>query len=208
MQGIILERTAFCTVHLAGSARLNRLGMSDTVERLCRLASAGDVQAGSELLSRSYERIFAYFRRLCVEESDAADLTQKTFIKVWASLPTYEARASFNTWLHAIARHVYLDWRRKPRRNEAQTEAWWNLQPSAGQGPLESTEERDLAQKLYASVESLDEGARELIHLHYYQGLSLFETAEVLGIAVSTVKYRLRAAFDALRRSFRKGNHE
>jgi RNA polymerase sigma-70 factor (ECF subfamily) len=180
--------------------------MSDTVERLCRLASKGDAQAASELLSVSYEKIFAYFRRLCVDESDAADLTQKTFVKVWNSLPTYEARASFNTWLHAIARHAYLDWRRKPRRNEAQTQGWWDIQPAAGQGPFESAEERDLAQQLYASVEKLDEAARELIHLHYFQGLSLSETAEILGIAVSTVKYRQRAAFEELRRALRERN--
>lgn len=40
----------------------------------------------------------------------------------------------------------------------------------------------------------LDDDAREIVHLHYYQGLSIQETADALGIATSTVKYRLRHA--------------
>jgi RNA polymerase sigma-70 factor (ECF subfamily) len=182
--------------------------MSDTVERLCQLARKGDAHAASELLSLSYKKIFAFFRRLCAHDSDAADLTQKTFVQVWKSLPTYQSRSSFNTWLHSIARHVYLDWRRKPRRSEPQTDAWWELQPATGRGPFESAEERDLSEHLYASVAKLDDDAREVLHLHFFQGLSLSETAEVLGIAVSTVKYRQRAAFDVLRRNLKEGNHE
>jgi len=45
----------------------------------------------------------------------------------------------------------------------------------------------------------LGEDARQTVHLHYYQGLSLAETAEILGVATSTVKYRLREALEFLR---------
>lgn len=175
--------------------------MSDTIERLCALAANGNAQAAAELVTVSYQKIFAYFRRLSGNETEAADLTQKTFVKVWTSLPTYQGRSSFNTWLYAIAHHVYVDWRRKPGRIDGKSDAWWKSQPDKGPGPFESVQERDLARQLYASVEHLDEAARELVHLHYYQGLSLSETAETLGIAVSTVKYRLRAALETLRPS-------
>jgi RNA polymerase sigma-70 factor (ECF subfamily) len=173
--------------------------MSDTLERLSALASKGDAQAAAELVTASYQKTFAYFRRLCGDETEAADLTQKTFVKVWKALPSYQGRASFNTWLHAIAHHVYVDWRRKPGRTDAKSDAWWEIQPDIGLGPFESAEERDLARRLYTAVEELDEAARELVHVHYYQGLSLNETAEALNIPISTVKYRLRAALDRLR---------
>jgi RNA polymerase sigma-70 factor (ECF subfamily) len=48
-------------------------------------------------------------------------------------------------------------------------------------------------------VDQLDEDKRDVVHLHYYQGLSIRETAKVLGIAKSTVKYRLREVFKILR---------
>jgi RNA polymerase sigma-70 factor (ECF subfamily) len=56
-----------------------------------------------------------------------------------------------------------------------------------------------LAQRLYKAVGRLDEDKKHVVHLHYYQGLSIRETAKVLNIATSTVKYRLREVFKALR---------
>jgi RNA polymerase sigma factor (sigma-70 family) len=48
-------------------------------------------------------------------------------------------------------------------------------------------------------VDELDDEKKQTVHLHYYQNLPLSETAEVLGVAVSTVKYRLREALAFLR---------
>jgi RNA polymerase sigma-70 factor (ECF subfamily) len=173
--------------------------MSDQAETLCDRAGAGDLSAASELVSLFYERIFAYFRRLCGSDEDAADLTQKTFFKVWTSLASFRRRSSFSTWLHGIAHHVYVDWRRANRPADSQTDEWWEACAAVGPSPFDDAAERDTARRLFALVERLEEGIKEVVHLHYYQGLSLSETAEALGIATSTVKYRLRDALDSLR---------
>ena len=101
--------------------------MSDHAETLCHRAKAGDIAAASELVGLFYQRIFAYFRRLCGNDDDAADLTQKTFFKVWTSLASYQRRSSLSTWLHAIAHHVYVDWRRANRLADSQTDEWWEV---------------------------------------------------------------------------------
>ena len=173
--------------------------MSDHAETLCHRAKTGDIAAASELVGLFYQRIFAYFRRLCGNDDDAADLTQKTFFKVWTSLASYQRRSSFSTWLHAIAHHVYVDWRRTNRPADPQTDEWWEACAAVGPSPFDDAAERDTARRLFALVERLEEGIKEVVHLHYYQGLSLSETAEALGIATSTVKYRLRGALDFLR---------
>jgi RNA polymerase sigma factor (sigma-70 family) len=173
--------------------------MSDPVEKLCRQAQAGDAAAASELLTLHYQPIFAWFHRLCGNEADAADLTQKTFAKAWTALPTFAGRSRFSTWLHGIGHHLYVDWRRQRRPTEARPDDWWEACAAQGPSPLDEVADRDHARRLYAAVEMLEEPTRQLVHLHYYQGLSLQETAEVLGVATSTVKYRLRAALDSLR---------
>lgn len=173
--------------------------MTDQVEILCKRACKGDRQAACDLVEAFYARIFAYFRRLCGNEEDAADLTQRTFSKVWTSLSSYQGRSSFSTWLHGIAHHVYVDWRRKPNRNDAQSDQWWEGRIAEGPSPFEDAAQRELAQQLYFWVDRLEEEQREAVHLHYYQGLSLSETAEILGVATSTLKYRLREALDFLR---------
>ena len=69
---------------------------------------------------------------------------------------------------------------------------WQNLR-------LRLTAQKDMAHQLYYWVDQLEEEQRQAVHLHYYQGLSLSETAEVLGIATSTLKYRLKGALEFLR---------
>ncbi len=173
--------------------------MAEDTERLCELARSGDTGAASELVRLHYERVYAFFRRLCGSDADAADLTQKTFARGWASLGSYAGRSSFSTWIHGIGRNVYLDWRRKGNRLEAQSDEWWESCVAAGPSPFEDAAERDAALRLHTLVAQLDEEKKEAVHLHYYQGLSLSETAEVLGVAASTVKYRLREALEFLK---------
>jgi len=173
--------------------------MSDSANQLCERAKAGDRDAATELIAAFYERIYAYLRRRCCNDEDAADLTQKTFAKAWGSLASFANRSSFSTWLHGIAHHAWLDSRRQPNPAEYQSDEWWASCPAATSSPFEDTAGRDLARQLYALVEQMEETVRDTIHLHYYQGLSLAETAEVLGVAASTVKYRLRTALDVLR---------
>lgn len=176
--------------------------MSHTPETLCQRAREGDGDAAEELISLFYQRLYGWFRRLTGHDADAADLTQKTFVKLWATLQRFEGRSSFSTWLHAIGHHVYVDWRRQKNPTLSLPEEWWTQ--CANETPLPDAEinDRESAQKLFALVEHLEEDTRETVHLHYYEGLSLAETAEVLGIATSTVKYRLRQAIDQLRSKF------
>ncbi|MCI0745688.1 MAG: RNA polymerase sigma factor [Verrucomicrobia subdivision 3 bacterium] len=168
-------------------------------ERLCEGAQAGDMAAASQLIALHYEKIFCYFRRLSGSDEDGEDLTQKTFLKVWSSINSFQGRSSFSTWIHGIAHNVYVDWRRKRSVTEFQSADWWEGCIAEGPSPFEDTTEREMARQLYACVEQLDEESKQAVHLHYYQGLSLKETAEVLNIATSTLKYRLREALEFLR---------
>jgi DNA-directed RNA polymerase specialized sigma24 family protein len=51
---------------------------------------------------------------------------------------------------------------------------------------------------LFRHVENLEPDVRATVHAHYYQELTLQETADALGVATSTVKYRLRQALNEL----------
>ena len=57
-----------------------------------------------------------------------------------------------------------------------------------------------MATALYGSVDGLEPDLRHTVQLHYYQGLTLQETADAMGVATSTVKYRLRQALAELQR--------
>ena len=169
------------------------------VQGLCRRAQAGDTCAASELVRLFYQRIFNYLRRLCGSTFNAEDLTQETFAKVWSALNSYAGQCEFSTWVHKIAYHVYIDWRRRKDPAMPQSDAWWQEQTDNNPGPFKSTVERQLAQRLYKLVDQLAEDKKQIIYLHFYQGLSLRDAAYVLNEAPSTVKYRFRKTMKQLR---------
>jgi RNA polymerase sigma-70 factor (ECF subfamily) len=168
--------------------------MEPTINELVERARQGDKAAAASLIGQYYERIYAFLRRLSSNDEDAADLTQLTFARVWQSLPSFAGRSTFSSWVHGIAHHVYVDWRRANHRTEPRSEEWWSVCQASQAQPDELASERDLAACLYASVDALPEELRDTVHLHYYQELTLQETADAQNVATSTVKYRLRQA--------------
>jgi RNA polymerase sigma-70 factor (ECF subfamily) len=172
--------------------------MAPDTRHLVAAAGKGDPTAATALIELSYTRVFALLRRLTDHEADAADLTQQTFSRAWKSLPSFAGRSSFNTWVHGIAYHVYLDWRKAPRRAEPRSIEWWLCIGATAPQPDEAAARSDSAARLYAEVDQLEADLRDTIHLRYYQDLSIEETAEAMGVAGSTVQYRIRQALDVL----------
>jgi RNA polymerase sigma-70 factor (ECF subfamily) len=174
--------------------------MDNRIKHLCKRARKADKDAASELLKIHYADIYSYLRRLCGSNQDAEDLTQQTFLNVWSSLDSFAGRSKFSTWLYRIAHNVYIDFQRENTvSNRDRSDQWWAECIDKNSSPFVNVAEHQLTQRLYEAVDELDDDKRHVVHLHYYQGLSIRETAQVLGIATSTVKYRLHEVFKILR---------
>ena len=174
--------------------------MEPDANQLVKRARCGDRVAAAELIELFYERIYAFLRRLAANEADAADLAQRSFGRVWQALPGFAGRSSVSSWMHSIAYHVYVDWRRSDRRAEPRSNEWWAACPAPEATPAETVAHADMAAAVYGSVDQLEPDLRDTVQLHYYQDLTLQETADAMGIATSTVKYRLRQALAELQR--------
>ncbi len=172
--------------------------MEPDANQLLERARSGDRAAAAELIELFYERIYAFLRRLAANDADAADLTQRTFSRVWQSLPSFAGQSSVATWIHSIAYHAYVDWRRADRHTEPRPDEWWAGRPAPEASPDEIVARSELAATVYGMVDKLEPELRHTVQLHDYQDLTLQETAEVLGVATSTVKYRVRQALAEL----------
>jgi RNA polymerase sigma-70 factor (ECF subfamily) len=172
--------------------------MKTEANALVERIGQGDQVAAVDLVDLFYERVYAFLRRLCYNDADAADLTQRTFSRVWQALPSFSGRASVGSWIHSIAYNCYVDWRRATRPTEDRSPEWWATCAASDPAPDESASRNDLSAVTYSAVDKLPAELRDTIHLHYYQELTLQETADALGIATSTVKYRVRQALSEL----------
>src|SRR4029079_13993869 len=91
-------------------------------------------------------------------------------------------------------------WRRASRPSDSRTDAWWDAHAAKEPPPDEIVARKDLQQAVYASVDALEPDLRDTIHLHYYQELTLQETADAMEVALSTVKYRQQQALNKLQK--------
>src|SRR5262245_41269299 len=174
--------------------------MEPDASQLVRAFRSGERADAVQLIESFYGRIYNFLRRLTANEADAADLTQQTFSRFWQRLPSFEGRSSVSSWVHGIAYHVYVDWRRANGHIEARSNEWWETHESAAPGPDEITATSDMKATLYRYVEGLESDLRATVHFHYYQELTLQETADAMGVATSTVKYRLRQGLAELQK--------
>lgn len=146
-------------------------------------------------LTQNSDDLLAYFERRVHVCEDAADLLGETLLQVWRrhdALPEDPTRQRM--WLFTIAAHVLANHRRSGRRRLALADrlrdqmAVTPMQPDLG----EQTAIRD-------AVMHLRDAHRELIMLIHWDGFTVVEAAEILGLNPSTARGRYAAARMALR---------
>ena len=76
---------------------------------------SGDECAFGALVELHIKSAYNYVYRLCKDKSDAKDITQEVFLKVWKNIKKYKPEQNFKTWLFAIARNTTVDWLRKKK---------------------------------------------------------------------------------------------
>ena len=168
--------------------------------RLRRRIAAGEEDACSQLVRKHYTSIYRFLFHLCRDVHAAEDLTQETFLSGWSSAGTFVGKASIKTWLHRIAYNKFVDWYRRSRRLEIITDGSLGVEGSESlSGPLQKMLDDERERLIYKILDRLDQKLREMIVLHYFQGLSFSEMSEVLGEPVGTVKWRVHKALARLK---------
>lgn len=179
--------------------------------RAYRASKGRDRSVLEKLLIRHENRMFVTCLRIVGDRETARDLTQETFAHVIQGLDGFDDRARFTTWITRIAMNCCLSHlRREKVRKQSSldspaTRRTTGGMPIAVQQSVEQAPERrieleeDLA-RLAAAMRRMDVEQRAILVLRDVQGLEYREIAEVLGIAVGTVKSRLFRARAALRR--------
>ena len=166
---------------------------ADLVARACR----GDAGAFESLYRDHVGRVYGLCLRMTGHPEMAEDLAQDTFVNAWRSLPGYEGRSSFSTWLHRIAVNAVLAQRRRPQgRNEVSlTDETGEQMDFAMEPAMDDATPIDLEK----AIAALPPGARDIVVLHGIYGYSHEEAAGMLGLAVGTCKAQLHRARHLMR---------
>jgi RNA polymerase sigma-70 factor, ECF subfamily len=186
-------------------------------------AIVADLKAGSEtayawLIGEFQRPVYGLVYRMLSEPSDAADVTQDVFLKVFRGMKSFHGESSLKTWIYRIALHEAANRKRWWFRHKAQETS---IEPAesdgmAGDGfmqnaalqsaltdhhesPFDNVAHREVQQRVDAELRQVSEPYRTTLILRDLEDMSYEEIAEVLQISLGTVKSRLTRGRQALK---------
>ncbi len=182
-------------------------------------ALIADLKAGSEeafgiLIAQYHQPLYSLIARSLTDPSEAADITQEVFIKVFRSIRSFHGDCTLRTWLYRIALREASNQRRwwsRHKRQEITIDA--PLSPSSesdepslaalladrGFTPYEIAAHNELRLRVEAALREIPEAFRTVVVLREIEGFSYEEISDVLNVNLGTVKSRLTRGRAALR---------
>ncbi len=164
-------------------------------ELMQRYANDGDRAAFEELFRRYVGPLKAMFSRTGGSEVDALDLVQQTFLQLHNARRDYKTGLPVRPWLYAIALNVGRGAARRSRRRREDGVDDDRLD-AVGVAPSTST---PTDRAVHRALERLPHDQREVIVLHWFDGLEFSEISRVVDASLSAVKVRAHRGYNRLR---------
>lgn len=174
------------------------------VNVLVRRCVTGDAVAWEEIVRVYTRRIYNICYRFAGTGTDAEDLTQDVFIRIYRTLGSFDPdRASFNTWITTVTRNLLVDHFRKSKNDRAtdsidsapgeddERQALSERLQDSGPSPDDHLSRRETREAVHAALQKLSPELREAVILRDLQDMDYKEIAQVLRVPEGTVKSRI-----------------
>ncbi|MGK8207625.1 RNA polymerase sigma factor [Burkholderia cenocepacia] len=187
-------RSAAQACRIAERAALND---GDPDAELVQRVGARDASAVRTLVARKLPRLLALATRMLGDRSEAEDVAQETFLRIWKHAPGWrDGGARFDTWLHRVVLNLCYD--RLRGRREEPVDSLPEV-PDPQPQPAAYAEHRSRDARVRQALAALPPRQREALVLQYYQDLSNVEAANLMGITVDALESLLARARRNLR---------
>jgi RNA polymerase sigma-70 factor (ECF subfamily) len=183
--------------------------LEDPEVRLMLRARDGDADAFAELVRTYSRRVVGYLCRQLGDRSEAEDLAQEVFLRLYRSRGRYEPKARFGTWVFHITQNVARNALRYRRRHPVVSlaancegaETFFLSDP--GDGPGRPLERAEVAEVVRSAVAGLAGRQRTAVELHQFHDHTYAEVAAELDLTPKAAKSLLYRARNQLREGLR-----
>ena len=163
----------------------------------------GEESALNRLMARWQAPLRGFLYRRTQNESDALDLAQETFVRVYQHRGRFRSGARFSTWMFQIALNLARDQARRQRRRP--TEPLENApEPAHELTPKSQLAADERAEVVRAAIADLPEDLRDAVLLSEYEDKSHAEIGAIVGASAKAVETRLYRAREQLRKALRR----
>jgi RNA polymerase sigma-70 factor (ECF subfamily) len=182
--------------HAIEAEDLSTLAEQDLIQR----AQERNEIALSFIYEKNHDRIYRYIMARVGKPEDSEDLTAEVFVKMLDSLTGFKWRGiTLSAWLFRIAHNLTVDYLRRRNSRAGQVTLEGNIQDE-NCDPSAEVEKALALQEVAVAVRRLTPAQQEVIQLRFASGLSVAETARILGKNEGTVKVLQYNAIASLRR--------
>lgn len=192
------------------TAVMNLVEHLQTDKSLVERCLAGEDLAWDELVRTHTKRVYGLCYRFTNSSTEAQDLTQDVFLRIFKSVKSFRAdEGNFTTWMARLTRNLLIDHYRRTRQDRSTDSIEGQLpmleeKMTATARPDGLVAGREAREQLQAGLQKLSPELRETLILRDLEELEYREIAEVLKIPEGTVKSRLNRARAELARAVRK----
>ncbi len=166
-----------------------------------------------QLYRRYAQSIYAFAYRRTSDAAIAHETVNDTFLLLWQSKASFAGQSSVKTWLLGIAKHKMLDILRSRgrawQREEELTQEEENQSASTDASGYVLLLAKQKGEHLQVCMEQLSEAQMACVHLHFVEGQTLAQIAQVLDIPANTAATRVhharRKLRDCMENAFGKG---
>jgi len=169
------------------------------------LARDGDSEAFRALVERDSRAVYRLAHRMTGSPQDAEDVVQETFLRAYRQLGRFESRANFSTWLHRIAVNCSIDLiRSRHHRETSHDAADLEFADAANDERTEHSPERlmlstEVQDRVNTAMASLSRMERAAFVLRHFEGLSIDEICQALGLKANAAKHSIFRAVRKMR---------
>jgi RNA polymerase sigma-70 factor (ECF subfamily) len=162
----------------------------------------GDQAAFASLYDVLSPTVFGVVRRVLRDSSQAEEVTQEVFVEIWKQATRFDPeRGSVRTWAVMIAHRRAVDRVRSEQSHRDRQVTVAAAAVEAPASPEDDAVEAEDRQRARAAMATLPAAQREALELAFYDGLTHVQISEHLGVALGTVKTRIRDGLIRLRTS-------
>ena len=122
------------------------------------------------------------------DRAEAEEVLQVAYVKVLDGQARFDGGSAFKTWLFAVIRRTAGERRRRGWLRTLTIERWWNRSQTSPPDPESLACGAEAARRIRDSLRRLPARQRELLHLVFYQDLSIEDAAQVAGISVGAAR--------------------
>ena len=178
-------------------------------EQLVKKYLKGDEKSLEILIQQYLKPVYNFVYYYVNSASDAEDITQEVFVRMWKNLKRFDQQKKFKTWLFSIAKNASIDFLRRKKTlpfsnfdDEKGDNILMDTLKDSSPLPDEILEQKNETQSLSSAIKKLSPKYRLVLDKHYNNDLTFREIAQSLNEPLHTIKSRYRRALIYLKKIF------